>query len=102
MNLTATEKDRHLYISVRSGRIDSINAIIFKDRLRSMIETSEMPVVIDMRQVHFLDSSGLGALIAVWDKAKTELELRNLTPAVARVFQVTGMNVIFGGVRAEA
>lgn len=102
MNLTTTEKDSQLHISVRVARIDSINAIFFKDRLRCIIETSDMPVVLDMREVHFMDSSGLGALIAVSNKSKARLELRNLTPEVARVFQVTGMNTVFGCIQEEA
>lgn len=101
MNLTAVEKEGRLHIAVRLRRIDAINATIFKDRLRGMIETSGMPVVLDMRQVSFMDSSGLGALIAVQNTVATRLELQNLAPEVARVFRVTGMNAIFDGVPEE-
>lgn len=98
MNLTYTNKGDHILIAVRMRRIDAANAMIFKDKLRGMIMLVGKPAIVDMRQVNFVDSSGLGALIAV-QKAVTPnpgLRLCHLTPEVERVFRITGKEGVFG------
>jgi anti-sigma B factor antagonist len=47
--------------------------------------------------VHFLDSSGLGAVVGVMKLLAPErrLELAGLTPTVAKVFRLTRMDSVF-------
>ncbi|HMQ58565.1 MAG TPA: STAS domain-containing protein, partial [Rhizobiaceae bacterium] len=54
-------------------------------------------VVLDLSLVEFLDSSGLGAVVAVMKSLSPEkrLELAALTPNVARVFRLTRMDGVF-------
>lgn len=69
----------------------------FKDRLREIVLRVRKPVRMDMRHVDFMDSSGLGAMIAV-RKALPEslpLVLDGLTPNVERVFRLTRMDSVF-------
>jgi anti-sigma B factor antagonist len=84
-------------LRVNETRIDAGVAIQFKDRFRDL--TRDMPgdVILDLSRVEFLDSSGLGALVAV-RKLLGEgrvLELSGLTPAVAKVITLTRMNTVF-------
>lgn len=53
-------------------------------------------VVLDLSDVTFLDSSGLGALVAAMKLiAPQRLDLAGLTPNVARVFRLTRMDTVF-------
>jgi anti-sigma B factor antagonist len=54
-------------------------------------------VVLDLARVQFLDSSGLGAIVAVKKLLAPErvLELSGLTPTVEKVFRLTRMDSIF-------
>jgi len=54
-------------------------------------------VLLDLSRVAFLDSSGLGAVVAVMKLIGPErkLELVGLTPTVAKVFRLTRMDTIF-------
>lgn len=97
MDLTATPMDDGLRITVGEGRIDAACAIRFKDRMREILMHPARRVVLDLSRVAFIDSSGLGALVAV-RKMMTGgrlLELAGLTPNVARVFRLTRMDSVF-------
>lgn len=93
MSATAGE----VIIVVGEARIDAAIATRFKDKVRELISTNRMPVVLDMRAVDFMDSSGLGAMIAVRKLMPDDrkLTLLGLTPNVERVFRLTRMDSVF-------
>ncbi len=98
MQLLAKETRGILVISALQDRIDAAGAIHFKDRMRELTGASNAPrVVLDMSRVAFLDSSGLGAVVAVLKALAPDrkLELCCLTPTVQKVFHLTRMNTIF-------
>lgn len=51
------------------GEVDLATAPTLRDRLRDVIDESPAAVVIDLDQVPFLDSTGLGVLIAAYKRA---------------------------------
>jgi anti-sigma B factor antagonist len=84
-------------ISVDEGRIDAAIAIRFKDRMREVTEDAPERIILDLSKVGFLDSSGLGALVAVMKMAAPDrrVELAGLTKMVAKVFRLTRMDTVF-------
>ncbi len=84
-------------IHVGETRIDAAVAIAFKDKMRGVTETGPARMILDLSEVTFLDSSGLGAVVAAMKQVGTErkLELAGLTPTVLKVFQLTRMDTIF-------
>ena len=97
MELKVDRRDDALVIRVQEARLDSMVAIAFKEAMRQATDGSEGRVVLDLGRVTFLDSSGLGAVVAVMKHfgAKRRLELAALTPPVAKVFRLTRMDGIF-------
>lgn len=98
MELLAKERGDILIIQVAQNRIDAASAIQFKDQMRDITGVSALPrVVLDMSNVAFLDSSGLGAVVAVLKALapNRKLELSGLTPTVQKVFRLTRMDSIF-------
>lgn len=79
------------------SRLDAMAALGFKDRMQTIIEAADGRVVLDLSAVTFLDSSGLGAVVAVqrFLNPGQVMELAGLTGAVARVFRLTRMDGIF-------
>jgi anti-sigma B factor antagonist len=86
-----------LVISVEQDRIDAAGAIQFKERMRDLIADPSDRVILDLSKVHFLDSSGLGAVVAVMKLLAPDrkLELACLTTTVEKVFRLTRMDTIF-------
>lgn len=91
-----TEQDLRI-VSVQDTRIDAAVAIEFKDAMRSQTDNGPDVVVLDLSRVEFIDSSGLGAIVAAVKHMGKErkLALAGLTPTVARVFQLTRMDSVF-------
>ena len=86
-----------LTLSVQAERIDSAVAIQFKDAIRASIDERSSRVLLDLGKVQFVDSSGLGAIVASMKFLAPErsLELAALTPDVDKVFRLTRMDTIF-------
>jgi anti-sigma B factor antagonist len=97
MNLSAETCGTLLVVTVCENRIDAASAIQFKERMREATQAPSERVLLDMSQVAFLDSSGLGAVVGVMKMlgADRKLELVGLTPTVAKVFRLTRMDTVF-------
>lgn len=109
MQLNATKLETGMRIAVLEDRIDAAVALEFKEAVRSHAAQGGNPVILDLSQVQFLDSSGLGAVVAVMKLLAPDqrLELAGLTQPVTKVFRLTRMDTIFvihpsetGGLRA--
>lgn len=97
MELKVDRSGNPLVVTVMEDRIDASVAIRFKDRMREILVEAPSRVMLDLSRVGFLDSSGLGAVVAVMKllgPGRT-LELSGLTPAVQKVFRLTRMDTVF-------
>ncbi|MGQ0566283.1 MAG: STAS domain-containing protein [Gemmobacter sp.] len=97
MDLQTTAQDDMLIVSAMGDRIDAAGAIQFKDRMRALVQHPAPRVLLDLSRVKFLDSSGLGAVVAVMKLLGPDrrLELAGLTPTVQKVFRLTRMDSVF-------
>jgi anti-sigma B factor antagonist len=97
MQLDIEARDDLLIIAVAENRIDAAGAIQFKERMREATQHPATRVVLDLSRVAFLDSSGLGAVVAVMKLLGPDrrLELSGLTPTVEKVFRLTRMDSVF-------
>ncbi len=97
MQLTAKHHPDATIITVKEPRIDAAAAIAFKDRMRDLTGDAAARVVLDLKQVDFIDSSGLGAIVAVMKllAPDRQLELAAFSPTVAKVFRLTRMDSVF-------
>ena len=97
MELLVRPTAERLVVEVMEERIDAAGAIAFKDRMREIAARSAGPVLLDLSRVRFLDSSGLGAVVAVMKLLGPDrrLELARLTPTVEKVFRLTRMDSVF-------
>lgn len=86
-----------LIVTPTEERLDAAVAVQFKDSMRGVAATAPGRVVLDLGNVRFLDSSGLGAVIGAMKLLApgSRLELAALTPPVEKVFKLTRMDRIF-------
>ncbi|MFT4715182.1 MAG: anti-sigma B factor antagonist [Paracoccaceae bacterium] len=79
------------------ARLDAVIAVQFKDRFRELADDQAQHFVLDMSLVKFMDSSGLGAVVAVYKSLGRErkFDIAGLTPSVGRVFKLTHMDSVF-------
>lgn len=77
------------------GRLNMVSARRLKDLLAEMVAAGTTRIVVDMGETTFLDSSGLGALIAGLKSARQaggDLRVARPTPAVSAVFEMTNLD----------
>jgi len=98
MELTSSEEHGLMIVAVQEQRIDAAVALAFKDRMRDVTEGGSATVLLDLNHVQFIDSSGLGAIVAAMKNLGKErrLVLAGLTPTVEKVFRLTRMDSVFG------
>jgi anti-sigma B factor antagonist len=104
MQLETEDREGALVVTVLADRIDAMVAVQFKDALRQATLGGPERVVLDLSRVAFLDSSGLGALVAAMKALGPErrLDLLSPTPAVEKVFRLTRMDSVFAIFQDEA
>ena len=97
MKLVSDQSGELLIITALGDRIDAAGAIQFKEQMRALTEVKCTRVVLDLASVAFLDSSGLGAVVAAMKSLGPDrrLELSGLTPTVEKVFRLTRMDTVF-------
>ncbi len=97
MDIHSNLRDDVLIVTASISRIDAACAIQFKDKMRELTRNAPKRVVLDLATVDFVDSSGLGAIVAAMKQLglNTKLELAALTPTVEKVFRLTRMDSVF-------
>ena len=97
MVMTSRTEGALQIVTVNAGRIDAAVAIQFKDAMRAETDGPSRRVILDLAQVGFIDSSGLGAIVAAMKQLGPgrRLDLAGLTPAVESVFRLTRMDTVF-------
>lgn len=97
MDMTSRREGALQIVTVNADRIDATVAIQFKDTMRARTEDGADRVILDLQQVDFIDSSGLGAIVAAMKQlgAGRKLDLAGLTPNVESVFRLTRMDTVF-------
>lgn len=97
MELTSSKEPQLHIVTVQEQRIDAAVALDFKDNMRKVTEGGSETVLLDLHHVSFIDSSGLGAIVAAMKHLAPErrLVLAGLTPTVDKVFKLTRMDSVF-------
>ena len=97
MQMTASDVDGVLLVTVKDRRIDAAVAVRFKDKMQELTLEPAERVILDLSEVEFLDSSGLGAVVGSMKHLgrSRRLDLAALTPTVEKVFRITRMDRVF-------
>ena len=81
-----------------SGEVDIYTAPKLRDRLVELIEGGSQLVAIDLRGVSFMDSTGLGSLVAGLKRMRERdgaLALVSARDPVLKVLEITGLDKVF-------
>lgn len=107
MNLKTEEKNDVLIIFVKEERLDAHNSNDLKVKMQQLFEGGKKHLLVDLTDVRFIDSSGLGALVSGFKNAISHhgsLKLSSLQPQVKSMFELTRLHRVFEifGSTAEA
>jgi anti-sigma B factor antagonist len=98
MNLKQEKVRDTTVLFLQEERIDAHNSGELKEFILAMIERGDATIVVQLANVRFIDSSGLGALLSGYKNAAAKsgkLSLSNLQPQVLSMFELTRLNRVF-------
>ena len=97
MDISSRSKGEVVILDI-SGEIDLYNAPEIKDIINKLIEQKRYNVVINLKDVTYIDSSGIGALISSLSNLKKYqggLKIINVFASVRKVFELTKLTSFF-------
>lgn len=98
MNIIIEEKNGIMMIRVKEERLDAHNSGDLKTEMNRLFEKGDKNLLVDLEDVRFIDSSGLGALVSGFKNAisnQGNLKLSSLQPQVKSMFELTRLHRVF-------
>jgi anti-sigma B factor antagonist len=98
MNLNIEKINDVVVLKIKEERLDAHNSTELKAEMQRLFEEGNKRLLIDLKEVRFIDSSGLGALVSGFKNATTyqgDLKLSSLQPQVKSMFELTRLHRVF-------
>lgn len=94
--VTRTEGDRTV-VEV-AGEIDVYTAPQLRERVVELVDAGQVDLVLDLGNVEFLDSTGLGVLVGALNRVRAHdgsLALVLTQERILKIFEITGLRKVF-------
>ena len=89
---------KHIKVVQPSGVLDATRSQDFREEIIKTLESKPKMVLVDFKDITFMDSSGLGALVLAFKTLRasdTKLVLCSINEQVKILFELTGMDKVF-------
>ena len=97
MEITTQDFKRVAVMSV-TGRVDSATAPELESQLRTLVDGGKTHIVLDLKNVEYMSSAGLRAMVSTLKAVKRvngDLRLANPSARVEEVLHLAGLTSIF-------
>jgi anti-sigma B factor antagonist len=97
LTLNTRTQGEHTVLEV-AGEVDVYTAPGLRDRVSDLLDGGQHQLIIDLGGVEFLDSTGLGVLVAGLNRAREvggSLSLVCPQERVLKLFRITGLDEVF-------
>jgi anti-sigma B factor antagonist len=97
MHYTTEERNGFTVLTLQEKRLDARAANDFKKSIQSLIGEGRRNLLLDLKNVKFIDSSGLGALVSCLKALGKDgdMQLCSISPAVQSLLKLTRLDRIF-------
>lgn len=88
----------HIKVFQPSGVLDATKSQEFREEIMESLENQPKIVLVDLKDITFMDSSGLGALVLAFKNLRAKnikLVLCSINEQVRILFDLTGMDKVF-------
>lgn len=96
MNLSVNvQEESQVTVLEVNGEIDAYTAPELKKSLMPLIQESGNEIEVDLENVAYMDSTGLGVFVSALKASKesgSHFTLKNVQGRVYRIFEITGLN----------
>lgn len=97
LTLETREQDGRTLVAV-GGEIDVYTAPRLRDKITELVNAGHRSLIIDMENVDFLDSTGLGVLVGGLKKVRAQdgtMSLICSQDRLLKIFNITGLAKVF-------
>ncbi|MEM7468676.1 MAG: STAS domain-containing protein, partial [Pseudomonadota bacterium] len=97
MLIESNEVQEKLVVTLFEKRLDAKIAVDFKQRMTDFISEGDKPIVLNLHETEFIDSSGLGAIVSSLKAAgaSRQFSICGLQEPVKTMFKLTRMDKVF-------
>jgi anti-sigma B factor antagonist len=96
LNIDKHQNDKEILIHI-AGEIDAYTAPKLREELLSLAKGDNKTIIVNLKDVTYLDSTGLGVFVGLFKQLKKnngELKLIDLSNRLKRLFEITGLSTI--------
>ena len=104
MEIDIREKDSVKIVDL-TGEVDLYNSPSLRTKFSSLLKKKEKSILINLRQVSYIDSSGLATFVELLQKMSAyggKLKLSGLGRSIRNVFEVSRLDGVFSILDSEA
>jgi anti-sigma B factor antagonist len=97
ITLNSHDESGHTVLEV-AGEVDVYTAPTLRDRITDLLDAGQRRLVVDLTNVEFIDSTGLGVLVGALNRAKElggSLVLVCPQERVLKLLRITGLDDVF-------
>ena len=94
IHIEETENQKNVFLT---GEIDTYTAPKLRESLIPLTEQSGVEVIVDLSEVQYIDSTGLGIFVGVLkasDSNGSSLTLTGMSERIKRLFVITGLDEV--------
>ncbi len=94
----STQEVKRVSVMTVKGRVDSATAPDLENALKQLVDTEKTQIVLDLKDVEYMSSAGLRAMVSTLKAVKRingDLRLCSPSPRVAEVLRLAGLTSIF-------
>lgn len=96
LNYDINEEKDLIKISL-DGDLDAYSSDEFKDAVLNKVPSSK-DILINAKKLNFIDSTGLGSLISIYNSIKEQektISIEEIKPNVKQIFEITELDKLF-------
>ena len=104
MEIGIREKDSVKIVDLK-GEVDLYNSPSLRTEFSSLLKKKEKAILINLKQVNYIDSSGLATFVELLQKMSAyggKLKLSGLGRSIRNVFEVSRLDGVFSILDSEA
>ena len=98
MNFNTEEKEGIIVFKIEGEMVGGPDATLLTEKLRDLVNENKNKIVMDLKNVGFMNSSGLGILIGALTTVRNsggDIKLLHLSKRLQDLIRITKMNRVF-------
>ena len=96
--LISEKRENIEYVAFTVDKINALNAEVIKEKITRILESPHSKLLIDLKGVDYIDSSGFGCLLSALKVSRNNygtIKLCGISPNVKAVFETLHLHSIF-------